>query len=786
MSTEFSTELATLSGDSFGHRPSTTSVQGVSLKRMLRLRLPLILGVAIPLAVVSATAVWFAVPLEYTATAEIEFFMRPTGILREDTSFGNNTAYDKHVRTQVARIQGTDILGKVLEEPEIKNLPAILAEEDPLEFMRDAVNARAEAATELVRVTCTMREREDALLVLQHVVKKYLEEAERDTRNRGGVRQISLSQEADDLRLKLQEQRDLITEAQRNVPAPITNSGSMDIAAPDRQNLSDARAQLQTAQADHAQYIADLEALRSVLKQHLEAPNEKVSEYNVELGLLSSPVIAGLETQVNTMEQQLILLRANGHPTLKKREADLSAAKAAMERNKASMRRQVIEDLIATARKQINTAKAQVSASEKQIALFEEKVDQSEQLAIDVAQQMAEIQQMQNRADDIRERLDAADNELYTQRVESKAPASFREQSPPTVPVNPDLGKRFQIMFLAVAGSCMLGLGLGVWREFVDQEVRSAQDIGFETALPILATIPHASADRLPNGAEAPLLTADHPTSTTADEYRRILTRIIYPPEGSAELNTCLVASPSHGDGKTSLACNLAISLAKANRRVLLVDINPRRPQVESSFGLERGPGLSDILCDHEVASDMIRVTEFPNLCVLGPGFRGEELAPKLASRDTVEFLEKAEQSFDHVIIDSPSSLLMSDAKLLAPVVDGVVLVVGVSVSSRGMMRRCLSEMQQIGANVVGVVLNGVKPTRGGYLGRNLDMYYAGDEQTLEPSTPDDDLPEMKVQGDDGLEPEEVPAILLVEDTGHEVELDADTGFEEEEIPPRG
>ena len=94
-----------------------------------------------------------------------------------------------------------------------------------------------------------------------------------------------------------------------------------------------------------------------------------------------------------------------------------------------------------------------------------------------------------------------------------------------------------------------------------------------------------------------------------------------------------------------------------------------------------------------------------------------------------LRFMEWAEEEFDHVIMDTPPALLMSDAKLLAPLVDAVVIVVGVGVSTTGMVRRCLREMELVGANMVGVVLNGLRSTRGGYLKHNMKLYKAYAEE---------------------------------------------------------
>jgi capsular exopolysaccharide synthesis family protein len=314
-------------------------------------------------------------------------------------------------------------------------------------------------------------------------------------------------------------------------------------------------------------------------------------------------------------------------------------------------------------------------------------------------------------------------------------------------------------MALAFLASLGLAVVIGLWRELTDKQIRSPQDVISLTGLPVLAAVPHASIDKTHAKQDGTLLlTAQEPGSTSADQFRRILTRIIYPPEGSAELNTCLVVSPGRSDGKTSLACNLATALAQAGRRVLLVDINARNPKVEEAFGMEPGPGLGEVLFGNREPNDIVRQTEYGNLFIIGPGTQRDAVVGKLASRDMVAFLEQAEQAFDHVIIDTPPALLMADAKLLAPVVDGVVVVIGVGASTTGMTQRCLNDLRQIGSNVIGVVLNKVQPTRGGYLRRNLDQYYDYMEEGRKHEI---ELPEVQLPFD-GEEPDE--SVVLVAD----------------------
>jgi Mrp family chromosome partitioning ATPase len=196
---------------------------------------------------------------------------------------------------------------------------------------------------------------------------------------------------------------------------------------------------------------------------------------------------------------------------------------------------------------------------------------------------------------------------------------------------------------------------------------------------------------------------------------------------------------------------------------VLLLDICARRPSVEANLGMSRAAGLGEVFAKRLTLEEAARTTQYPKLFILGPGLNGADVLGKLASRDIVELLEKAEESYEHVIIDTPPVLLMSDAKLLAPVVDGVIVVVGAEVSSLGMVRRGLQELKQIGANVIGVVLNRAKHVPGGYLQKNLDSYYSyAKPARLSPAAEGGDLGKLE----ELVTEEELPSMILLEDGG--------------------
>ena len=379
-----------------------------------------------------------------------------------------------------------------------------------------------------------------------------------------------------------------------------------------------------------------------------------------------------------------------------------------------------------------------------------ERVEQLEARSLTMMQAQNQLDEWEREADSMQQFLTTTLGAITQIDVESNAPASVEVAAQPYAPAQPSHRRQIQAIVALIALSMGTGVCAGFLREMTDQQIRSPQDLAFVTQAPLLAVVPHTRYDQLPNDVHASTVMITHPASTTADEYRRILARIVYPPEGSAEMNSCLITGASRGDGKTTVACNLAAALAQASRTVLLVDICARRPNVERNLGMDPAQGLAEIFESGLAFEACVRASNVPGLDVLGPGTAKGFVVGRYASRELVQLLEQAEQSYDHVIIDSPPALLMADAGMLAPVVDGVIVVAGAGVSTQGMVRRCIQDLAQAGAHVAGIVLNRAKPVPGGYMAANLQSYYHyGTEERAPSSAPD-------------------PTILLLDDTENE------------------
>ena len=182
---------------------------------------------------------------------------------------------------------------------------------------------------------------------------------------------------------------------------------------------------------------------------------------------------------------------------------------------------------------------------------------------------------------------------------------------------------------------------------------------------------------------------------------------------------TVLVTSGQPGEGKTTTVVNTAISLAQLGASVLIIDCDLRKPSTHKIFGVDSGKGLSTYLSRDIEIDGMIHKLQIPNLSLLPCGPIPPNPAELISSERMKDLLKTLSERYDHILIDSPPLIHVTDPVILSSLVDGVILVVHGGKSSRAVAQRARQELASVGAKVFGVVLNNVDMRREGY-----DEYY--------------------------------------------------------------
>ncbi|HXG82991.1 MAG TPA: polysaccharide biosynthesis tyrosine autokinase [Pyrinomonadaceae bacterium] len=304
--------------------------------------------------------------------------------------------------------------------------------------------------------------------------------------------------------------------------------------------------------------------------------------------------------------------------------------------------------------------------------------------------------------------------------VSSSAPDNLtisNNAQTPGGPIGPNRNRNILIAFLL---SLSAGIGLAFLLDYLDDSVRTSDDIGRYLGLPTLALIPHQNNGDKRKLAVSPetngvgsssmaLVSLQDNRSAIAESYRHLRTSLLFSSAGKPP-QTILITSSQPSEGKTTTAINTAITLAQSGADVVIIDCDLRRPRLHSHFAMENGHGLTNYLSGEKNTDNLLKQYEhLPKLKVITSGPIPPNPAELLSSNEMKNLLQFLKGNYNHVIIDSPPAISFTDAAILSTLVDGVILVAMAGKSSIHLIRRFKQRLATIGARIYGVVLNGVR-----------------------------------------------------------------------------
>jgi capsular exopolysaccharide synthesis family protein len=271
----------------------------------------------------------------------------------------------------------------------------------------------------------------------------------------------------------------------------------------------------------------------------------------------------------------------------------------------------------------------------------------------------------------------------------------------------------------SLAGGTMLGFlagfGLGYLVEMFDKTFRSPQEVSDVLQLPLIGHIPEIIPEKVEGSVLSDtLITAHQPKSPLAENFRAIRTALYFSTAGQQN-RVLQTTSPVPGDGKSTLTANLAVTIAQSNKSILVVDADFRRPTQHKLFGLENKIGLSSVVIGHADPMEAAQPTEIPNLHVMSCGPRPHNPSELLTSPQFEELLEVLREQYDFVMIDTPPVLAVTDPGIVSARVDGVIMALRIRKNGRPGTLRARKILQDLDANILGIVVNGIDHRSGAY-----------------------------------------------------------------------
>jgi capsular exopolysaccharide synthesis family protein len=370
----------------------------------------------------------------------------------------------------------------------------------------------------------------------------------------------------------------------------------------------------------------------------------------------------------------------------------------------------------------IGDLQAQIAAYDGQAEYLKSRLDEYQRRLSGSSAGLVDLDFAQRdliRAEDVHERLCQRINEL---RTEARAPARvtlLKAAAPPLSPVELMPWKQFLAVCVA-AMAFPFGLAL-VW-EFRSQRVGAANQIQDALCLPILAEV--TSLPRYPRLTNRHATDAYHAQRAAFENSIHYLCRNLLLSAEHSDSHVFAVTSAVSGEGKTNLASVLSISMALASHEsVLLIDGDMRRPDLHAMFDLELSPGLAELLSGNCDPADAVHATQSEGVSVIPAGRLGAHPHSVLRKDRFAEILERLRSEYRYIIIDTPPVLSVGETLSVCNLVDGVILCAMRDVSLRPQIEEAYSRLNLAGANMFGVVLNGV--TVKAYSSRYGDYHYS-------------------------------------------------------------
>jgi succinoglycan biosynthesis transport protein ExoP len=665
--------------------PQDSKLHFLDYWRVIRVRLGLVILVFLLVVIAAGVATYF-LPRKYNsfATIEVEPEMTPVRIFENQTGSQQGVNDPKFTQTQFQIIMRKGVLYPVIDRLDLQRkwgsngepLPKEVAEKRLLGML----SLQEVRNTNLIQIDVYSTDPQEAALLANTIAQVYMEQRISEQQS---LVSKGLDQMVDDVKKQEEAVSQAYVEASRlrteaNIvdpnPDSLDNSGRVEDSnvISNQEKVNDTRSQVATLRSR----VAELDQLKS----------EDLMRAAGQLNLNDPIIEQKLPVYQSALADKARMLNSGlgvNHPDVKAAQAEIDTIEGQLRKQIDSMRKGLA---------------TQLAIAEDSLKAIESNLTNSQ--TEQQTKKTASARYLDAKYKYIEERklLEAAKSRLSSESMERTMPrnaAFVRDPAEPALfPSKPNVPLN---MVLGVAAGLVLGISLAFFVEYLDTSVKTMDDVEKYVDLPVLAVIPQR-IKMLPNAGDD---TAD------AEAYRILKTNVDF---NRKKLNASTLSIVSGGaqEGKSTTACNLATSWAKSGQRILLVDADMRRPSQHRLFGVENRRGLGNYLKGEATLDEVIHPTSVRNLSLTPAGSAAADVVSLLHSETMKHLVEAAKERFDVVIFDSPPILGVSDASIIASLVDGSIVVVQHRRFPRSMLLRVKKAIQNVGGDILGVVLNNV------------------------------------------------------------------------------
>ena len=677
--------------------------------RIIRVRFVTILLVFL-LTAVTTTVVTFLLPETYMSLSRISIEKDTSDIAPLLGMQSGPTAFDPYfIQTEFEKIQSQKVLDKVVskcgltEEWKRLNGGKSLTEIEARKILEKMIDIRQFRNTSIIELRAYDRKPQWAQTIAQALAEEYQD-------HRKNLQEERVKKGILVLNGRLKKINEEISVMQTNVDELRTQEGISDAAGDESYSIIEPEivrryeSGLIDARGIHTTQSTLLEGLRAQSDEELRA-SILTAHPDAQLDVLIRELHTGQQTLAN-----LGVDLGDEHPRIKGLKVVVATLEGQIDDR--------IRGILAGLELRVNSTKAQVEQLQSDVADAKKRESDMREKGREYFDAKRELSNTTRIRDTIllrvmQEEVDLALPKESTVEITDDADLPIKAVRP-NIPLNIALG---------VVVGLVLGVGLAFFIEYLDTSVKTIDDVERALNAAVLGVIPQNVGSLLDEGDESP----------HAEAYRVLRTNILFAGRKSETQTTFSVVSGGAGEGKTTTMFNLAVVFAQQGDRVLVVDSDLRRPSMHRFFKLSNNIGLTNYLLGQATIEEVIQTTELPSLHFIPSGKLPSSSMGILSSAKMKEFVVEMKSRYDYVFLDAPPIMGVSDASVLASMVDMCVLVVQYRKYPQLMTQRAKDMVTKVGGELVGVVLNNINISQDSYYyyysGYYYDYYYKSREK---------------------------------------------------------
>jgi polysaccharide biosynthesis transport protein len=654
-------------------------------------------------------------PKVYEASALVEFVpdvIRPLGDKDDSSRFwGMFIDNREYYETQYSLITSDLVLGRIVNDLGLRSDPAFLgykpdkpvAVDETIAALRKRLRVDPLKMSRLVYIRCEDTNPALAVRLCDAVAKGYVAQ-NKDKQMKGTTDAAEwLSGQLEHYRGQLETNENQLHDFKKSNDLPSSTPDEVSkMIRLEMQHYDEALSRTRTRKQELLARVSELTKVK-------ENPDQLPASE-----LLGNAFLTSLRGQYQNAQRERREFIAEGrgenHPLVKKSDEKISQVRMDLLEEVKNIQGSVVRDLAVLERQEAGEAALYDAARKKAVELNLKELEyhrldrsraQNEKLYGVLLQQMtsADLARMQN---------------VETIRVVDH-PVVPKDPIRPKIPANFAIGLGIGLL---------LGFGLAILREQLDSSIKTPEDVEQILGQTFLGLLPSVHEDGVSSGSSRrskkkqrrlgaetktppELLVHTQPLSSLAEAARAVRTNLLFMNPDKPH-RTLLVTSAAPSEGKTTVACSIAISMAQSGQRVCLVDCDLRRPKLHRLFGRAGDLGLTNVLVGEATVSEVAQLTQIENLYCIPAGPTPPNPADLLHSERFRAFIEELGQKFDRVVIDSPPVAAVADSAIISTLVDGCVFVIRAFSTSGQLSKQGLRSLTDVESPVVGVVLNDV------------------------------------------------------------------------------